>query len=299
MLKFNNFINNIAHFLYLKIKTFILYNLILLSLNGFSQQDRYYEFNGVLKLPDNSFITYKINFKESDNLKFEGYSVTDFYGTQKTKSSISGKLNKDKKTISFYELSNLSTISDAKSNEFCYVHVKNAQLKSKNGKTIIQGKFEGKFSNDTNCASGTIYLIGTDFLNVKSKDTLPNNKIINSFIKKIEENRLTSNDVLKLNWNSDNIVLELWDAAVLDDDQIDILINGKSIMGKIVISKKKKTLTIPFHESVCKLEIIAVNEGKLPPNTVNIVLKDKDLITPVVTKLKQGEKSSLIIKKIN
>jgi hypothetical protein len=266
------------------------------TLKIYSQQDKNYEFIGALKLPDSSFITYKINFKEIEAKTIEGYSVTDFYGTEKTKSSIIGKLNIEKKTISFHETFNLSTISDAKSNEFCYVHVKNAQLKSKNGKTIIQGKFEGKFKNDTNCAFGRIYLIGTDFLNELNNDTVNG---LNKTLKKTEENRLSSKDVLKLNWSSENIVLELWDAAVIDDDQIDVLFNGKSVLGKIVITKEKKILTIPFTDSICKIEIIAISEGNSPPNTVNIILKDNNLSTTVVTNLKQGEKTSLLIKKEN
>lgn len=293
-LKFPNFINNNSITLITK---HVFFSVLLFScLDVFSQQDKLYEFIGALKLPDSSFITYKINFKELESKTIEGYSVTDFYGTEKTKSSITGKLNREKKTISFHETSNLSTISDANSNEFCYVHVKNAQLKSKNGKTIIQGKFEGKFKNDTNCASGNIYLIGTDFLIEQINDTL---NTINSNLKKTEENKLSAKDVLKLNWNTDNIVLELWDAAAFDDDQIDILFNGKSVMGKIVITKEKKTLTIPFTDSSCELEIIAINEGKFPPNTVNINLKDNDFLTPVLTNLKKGEKTSLIIKKMN
>jgi hypothetical protein len=275
--------------------------LFLIAGSFFAQQNQEVEFIGMLTLRDSSLITYKINFKETSNQKIEGYSVTDFYGSEKTKTKIEGYINRDKKTISFFETTNLATKSIANTNEFCFVNVKNAKIKSKNNKSIIQGKFIGKFENDTNCMSGSFYLVGTDFLTKPevNKDTAlnPRKESIADLLKKADDLYLTSSEVLKLNWLSNEIKLELWDGLQFDQDKISLIINDKIILENFIISKEKKAILVPFTEDVCKIEIIAVNEGKMPPNTVNIVLKDKNNSTPLVTKLKIGEKTTVVLSK--
>ena len=275
--------------------------LFLIAGSFFAQQNQEVEFIGMLTLRDSSLITYKINFKETSNQKIEGYSVTDFYGSEKTKTKIEGYINRDKKTISFFETTNLATKSIANTNEFCFVNVKNAKIKSKNNKSIIQGKFIGKFENDTNCMSGSFYLVGTDFLTKPevNKDTAlnPRKESIADLLKKADDLYLTSSEVLKLNWLSNEIKLELWDGLQFDQDKISLIINDKIILENFIISKEKKAILVPFTEDVCKIEIIAVNEGKMPPNTVNIILKDKNNSTPLVTKLKIGEKTTVVLSK--
>lgn len=261
-----------------------------------SQNPITHEFIGILKLQDESFITYKLNFKELGNNKIEGYSITDFYGTQKTKSKIIGIYSESKKLISFHETSNVSTKSDASDNEFCYVHVKNAKLKSKNNKIIIEGKFFGKYENDSNCVSGSLLLTGTNFL---SQDTslTKNNNMVNQLLNKTEENQLKTNDQFTLTWKSDKLMLEIWDAAKEDDDKITLYINDKIYIENYNVTNQKKVIEIPVLEPSYILKIIAIDEGKTPPNTVNIKLIDGKASTPIVTNLKKGEVYTIVIKK--
>lgn len=297
-----SFVNKIIYFAQKK-KTVTIIGIILCH-NLLCQDKIQLEFIGTLNLPDSSFITYKLNFAEAADQKIEGYSITDFYGTQKTKSRINGSINRAKKTISFAETENLSTTSDAKPNEFCYVNVTNAKIKTKNKKCTIIGKFQGKFNNDTNCISGKLFLIGTDFLanlnELGKKDTLDHklkNQKINGLLKNAEDNLLTAKDVLKLNWNSGEIIMELWDGGAIDQDKISVFLNEKNILENFEITAKKKIIIIPFKEDYYKIKILATNEGKTKPNTVSIVLKDKDSSTPIKTNLKIGEITTIIIQK--
>lgn len=269
--------------------------------NATAQSEYLKEFIGALKLLDSTIITYKINFSELQNGKIEGSSITDFYGTNKTKSKIEGAINKNKKTISFFETENLSTKSNAKPNDFCYIHVNNAKIKTKGNKTIIQGTFEGKLSNASKCINGSIYLMGTDFL---ITDTTLLNKKINSdninitgLLKKTEENQLKNNEVLKLNWKSNVIVLELWDAAKVDNDKITVFVNDKPFLENYSIKKEKYTVSIPFIEESCKISILALNEGETLLNTVNGLLKDGNDVNSITTSLKTGEKTTILFQK--
>lgn len=284
-------------------KGFLTLLLFLVSTAFLGQQNQEFEFIGVLRLQDSSLITYKINFNVNDK-KIVGYSVTDFYGSEKTKTKIEGLINEDRKTISFFETTNIATKSSANTNEFCFVNVKNAKIKSKNNKSIIQGKFTGKFENDTNCMNGTLYLVGTDFLTKPSinGDSLNNagnlkNEKITEMLKQADDLYLTSADVLKLKWSSNDIKLSLWDGSKVDQDKISVIVNDKIILENFIISKEKKVVSIPFTEDVCKIVILAVNEGKAPPNTVNILLEDKNSSTPFITKLKALEKTTIVLNK--
>ena len=90
---------------------------------------------------------------------------------------------------------------------------------------------------------------------------------------------------------------EATEIQVFDQDKISVIVNDKTILENFVISKEKKVISIPFTEDVCKIVILAVNEGKAPPNTVNILLEDKSNSTPFITKLKTLEKTTIVLNK--
>jgi len=252
----------------------------------------------MLKLSDSGIIPYKLTFKKYLETKIEGFSITDFYGSNKTKSKIEGSFSKKQNNITFTEIENISTISNANPKDFCYIHVKNASIKRKNGKTIMEGAFYGKFNNDSNCAKGTIYLVGTDVLDkIKKHDTVLNKTNAVNLLNKTNQTFLTSDNQLNINWQSQQLIIELWDAATFDNDVITLTVDEKPILENYIIEHEKKIITLPFSTDLCTIKIYAVSEGKNPPNTVNLILKDNDVTHAIVTKLKKGESSTVIIKK--
>ena len=118
--------------------------------------------------------------------------------------------------------------------------------------------------------NGTLYLVGTDFLSkpsingdsIKNAGNLKNEKIT-EMLKQADDLYLTSADVLKLKWSSNDIKLSLWDGSKVDQDKISVIVNDKIILENFIISKEKKVISIPFTEDVCKIVILAVNEGLL------------------------------------
>ncbi len=292
-------------------KKFIYYlTLFFLPTLTLAQTNTKYEFVGTLQLSNNELISYKINFTDIGKGKIEGSSITDIYGDDRTKSIIKGSINFSEQKISFTETSNLSTKSNAKENEFCYLTIKNAKFKTVRGKTILQGKFTGKLPDGTNCANGTVFLVSSSYLqeienNYLNPDKIKNADTLNLIRDKIstlkqraEKNTLKSNEVLNVNWQSNEIILEVWDGEQEDLDEISVFINDKKIVDKLTLRRQKKVFIIPLDEKVTTIKIIGLYEGLSAPCTANINLKDGTEITPVISVLKKGESNSINIRKL-
>lgn len=280
--------------------------LVLFSHLSNAQADKVYEFAGTLELSTKELITFKIQFKEIGEGKIEGNSLTDIYGEDQTKSTLKGHVNWETKKISFVEEANLDTKSKADPNTFCYIHATNLQIKSVQGKTIIQGSFTGKYLNGEKCIGGSIYLIETDYLKKMAKKYLPEAAVNNldsvilaqkSASAKPKSNILKNKDVLNLKWTSDEIVIEVWDSRNIDGDEIALYVNGKKILDRFVMGPEKKTLVVPFTEKKGNIRIEALNEGKMKLCTANFTIRDGEASTEVVTVLKKNENVVVVLTK--
>lgn len=276
----------------------------------YNAQINNYEFLGTLQLTDKNLISYKLKFDLNENGNFIGETITDFSGEHRTVSKVSGNLNRKKKAISFTESKNISTKSNYENANFCFVNVNNALLKMKNNKSVIQGTFIGKYPNGKKCADGNIFLIGSEQLYKKLEEFSKKISIIKPNDEKAKEgldakkiaheannNILKSDDKLKINWISNSVVFDVWDVQKEDGDKISILINGTAFKKNILVKNDKQTFSFPFTENELTITIIAENEGGVPSNTAQILLKDSTENFPIITGLKQGEKVSIILKK--
>ncbi len=289
-------------------KSILLFILInILPHLSYSQADKIYEFAGTLELSSKEIITFKLQFKELANGKIEGTSLTDIYGSDRTKTSISGNVDWQTKKISFKENANLDTKSNADPKTFCYIQVTNAKIKTSNGKSIIQGNFAGKFNSGEICTNGSIYLIGMDYLSDLAKKYLPNYSLnnIDSILTananakatntKLNGTILKNNEVLKLKWESQEIVIDVWDSRYNDGDEIAIYVNGKKVLDKFVMGGEKKTIVIPFTEAKGNIRIQALNEGTMKFCTANLTIRDGDKNAEVISYLKKNENAIVIL----
>lgn len=260
------------------------------------------ELVGTLQLSTQEIISFKLKFKELENGNIEGTSLTDIFGSDRTTSKIKGKIDWKKKKLSFHETSNISTKSTAEASSFCYLHVENASVKIVKGKTIVHGKFTGKFNNGEACGSGTLYLVGADYINelaqkylssdfIKNEDSLKKMQEKYTDIKaKVGENYIRSNEALSLEWKSSDIIIEIWDARQEDGDEIAIYVNEKKVIDKFIIKQEKKTLVIPYpknNEAIVRIH--GLSEGNFRLCTANLTLRDELNATDVVAIMKKGE----------
>ncbi len=262
-----------------------------------------YEFVGALKTSENTVITYKLVFVEYEHGSIEGYTITDFAGKNRTKSNISGTVDFKKKLISFSETQNVYTQSDADEQEFCYVHVKEAEIQNKNNKSFISGNFQGLFADNEMCVDGTLHLVGKELLlktynKVVEKDTSIIDLIdFPEIINTDANNHIQSGDDFKISWLSDTIRLYISDEERIDGDKISLIINGEKVLEKYELTRTKKNISIPITESEYVIEIVAVNEGNHSPNTAYIQLVDSDNACRVISHLNVLETAKITIKK--
>ncbi|MCZ8196894.1 MAG: hypothetical protein O9267_04745 [Flavobacterium sp.] len=289
------------------IKIFLLL-FLQICLTAFSQSKNNYEFVGGLKLngSDEQVISYKISLKE-DNGVITGYSITDLGGEHETKNTIIGKYDKSKNVLFFKEDEIVYTKSSIKKNSFCYVNFKGKiNLKSSNPK--IDDKFVGLYKNETKCISGTIQMVGTK--KILKLATKVNNKIQKSkrIDKDVKEkvNPLKNIDSLSMNVLKDKqnlqmftkdklIKFEVNDQGVEDGDMINIYVNGKIILDNYVVVKQIKIIEIPITNQFTTIEVEAINEGTMAPNTANVVIRDSENELKTITKLSKGKKTTISI----
>ncbi len=294
---------------FFKILFWVVFNLLNYSLLG---QPNKIEFIGALETKEHQVITYKLSLSVYSNGDVTGTTITDFYGKNSTESKIVGKLNKANNLLSFREISNIRTKSKAEASDFCYIHVSNLLLETKNDKAVINGKFKGYFPNGNVCAEGKIFLVSATILeklNINEEfiavlnDTIGSKEIFddktitaNSIKNYINPSKQLANDeLLAVKWNSKTIRIDVWDSYQEDHDQINIYMNEKLVHKAVELKGRKQSFEFTFETEKCVIKIEAINEGTSPPNTVNANLIDDGIIQPFITKLKKGQSASIEI----
>ncbi len=271
-------------------------------------QDEHFEFVGALITSNNYKITLKLNFIVDKDGNVTGRSITDYYGENSTESSIEGSLDLESKLLSFHEVANIKTKSDADASTFCYIEVKDLSIIAEDEKNIIQGSFKGTFPNGGACAEGKIYVVGADILeqlNAAEEENSNNDNVEGNKPETLAELRrvinpseqLNNDESLKLNWKSEKVKLTVWDSYFEDHDKINIYVNGKLMYENVEIKERKKTFDLALEDGTCAIKIEAINEGLAPPNTVHGRVEDGGTVWPFMIKLTEGESATIQIDK--
>lgn len=272
-------------------------------------QEKSFELIGFI-MPDNKQpLSYRLNLDVDNKGNVTGKSITDYYGEHSTESSIKGTYDLQKNRVSFTEISNISTKSKADASTFCYVGVKDLKIETKKRKSILSGEFNGNFISGESCVNGKIYLVAASVLeelNISEKviaEAEQNyNEIRNSNTAITSEDiqktinasgRITAENPYKVGWKSNVIRLAVWDSYTVDQDIINIWVNGVLEHKDIEINDKKKFYSFELDDSDFYIEIEAVNEGSSPPNTVNLILFDGEKQYSLLTRLSKGEKAMM------
>lgn len=281
---------------------------LVLFLFGFSiiasaQED--YEYLGVIKLNDTSYISYKIAFKEVDGL-LSGYSVTDIGGTHETKSFISGFFDAEENSINFYESGILYTKSPVVQDDFCFVHFE-GRLKQLDDRQGIEGAFEGLYSSGERCINGNISLLNfrkilkrarrldnkIDRMKLISKEKRDKVNLVQE-LDSVNMNVIKKGERLNVFSKSDAVSLVIFDAGQEDGDRISILVNGVTVLNNYTVSRLEKMIRIPLDNDETKVKIMALNNGTIGSNTVKVDIDSGGGIIETITNLNGGESAELV-----
>ncbi len=225
-----------------------------------------YQFIGFVQPSNQKLIIFKLDFTVGNNGKISGTSYTDFYGTDNTTSKIEGTWNEKEKTLSFKELENIATKSNSPQEEFCFIRAENLRIKKTKVGYELKGKFEAVYPNGEMCTRGKIKMISAEILE-KAKEKLET----------IENNKLNKAPTLvngsreKIKVKEGQVRLILWDSFSSDNDRIAVKLNDKWLEPNLVINSEKHMITFNFKPGQT-LKIVALDEGEIPPNTIQMML---------------------------
>jgi hypothetical protein len=175
--------------------------------------------------------------------------------------------------------------------------VDDLKIKSSKENSIISGDFTSNFEDGQKCISGKLYLVSDHFLEhieerLSQEDTTStiDPKSAHEALRQIRSDKVILEKDQEMEILSDGMIeITVWDKHDADGDRISILLDGRVIERDLLLSNEKKSYTINCHSKKCTLKVLALNEGKSPPNTVELELKNQQHITPIIGKLNKGE----------
>lgn len=261
----------------------IICSFLIFIFNTFVVVGQTYDYVGVLRLPDNTFIKYKASFQEK-NGALSGYTISDINGKHETKSTIVGRFDAKQNTLEFREVSIVYTKSDVTQLDFCYVYF-SGKLRKLDGKSEIEGAFKSYYNDLEKCLDGEL-IIGsiekferkTDFVkrkiekSKKMEDSVKQRALAGDIFNRVDNKPLENKEKLAIFWPDNRIELNLWDPIEIDGDKVDVYLNGKRIMTNFAPTKTKKKIILNLELPVNTLKLVATDLGKKPPNTVTLSL---------------------------
>jgi hypothetical protein len=214
------------------------------DLNGF--------WKGTLSMPSGCFATNNIELQ----LHIKGTTVFgDSYHYENinyyVKKKIEGTYDPVTKKLVLHEL----YITTYHIPNTCIICIKNFYLSySKDGNVeTLQGNWDGKIVNTgVDCSTGPITL----------------SRIKESAFKAIPEIAV----------DTGKIRLDFYDNATIDGDSITVLVNKNAVVSHQMLSAKPITtyVTVDLNNTFYEIEMIAENEGSIPPNTALLIITAGD-----------------------
>ena len=250
---------------------------------------------------------YNLRFTINSKNEVTGYSLTDAGGTSETKVRISGLYDSLKETINFEEKNIVRTKVDQSQNDLCFVH---ATLTFKHNKLIetLAGKFSGfKLNGNTPCANGEIKLINArKGQNIRSTV----DKMLTPLQKKEDASKPlateTKKEIMKVSddkgivlpFTGNTVQLTIWDNGMIDGDRVSVMLNDVYLVKDYTLDSTKKIINAPLtNNAVDTVKIIALNEGKIAPNTAMIRVESTTETYPIEVRAAVNEVRKIYLKK--
>ncbi|RMB63468.1 hypothetical protein EAX61_03515 [Dokdonia sinensis] len=267
-----------------------------------------YEYLGVLKLNDSSFIQYKLALEERDGI-IQGYSIADAGGKHETKSNVRGTYDDKANQFAFKEYNIVYTKSPITELDFCLVHFEGKMRKLDVDKGF-SGDFTSAYQDGAPCLKGEIIMSSASQVQDRvasiDKKIQKSKKISEEVKEKVSMKRTVDTLTMSVVKKDENlnifartkrVVISIYDAGKVDNDRINLYLDGELIIEDYAIEKEKREIAVEITKDFTVIKVVALNEGTSAPNTVKVeILDGMDLIT-TRTSLKEGESAALTLVK--
>jgi len=308
------------------LRFYILCLFALFYAHAVSAQQTGYTLTGDMGIQGGELFTYKLVLKDSVGNYLSGYAYTYLTEGKEVKATVSAQVDRAAKTLRIQELSILENRGFKSKTLICLVE---SELKFDTLSSVLSGPLTSHTAIlGAECAKGSITfmqkaeldrLFGTTAVNPVAKDTtlversaqqppkpqavrivydtasaLPQAVAPEAHVPR----QITAGKDETFRWESDTIIMEIWDGNKVDNDRVRIEFNGVTVLDDFSISKDKKILSFPVGGSELNIiAITALNEGNEPPNTVNVLLRDGAKTYEVIAYNSIGKKSLIRISK--
>lgn len=288
--------------------------MLLLTTTILTAQAQQLSLEGFLITNKGQKIIYKLFFTSNDMSR--GYIISDVGGAKETKVGFLSTYNPLNKEFTFNEISVLRSNVNLYNDKLFFLV--NAKLKKDivNGKPIYKGVFDGfDVMLKQNGTTGVIEFqeiqprIIASTASATAKNKIPNTAsqttTLPTKLKPIEDGVtnnfmpqtiVTKDEQTQFAWNSNELVLQIWDDGEYDGDKIRITLNETVVTPIIILTKMPRTYNLSLVKGVNKLKILALNNGRLYPNSAKISLADgKGKIETLLSYNEEGDTSEIDI----
>lgn len=285
------------------IRFLLIFVFCFVSADTIAQLDTY-EYLGVIKLNDTSFIRYKLAFEELDG-QIQGYSMADLGGKHETRSNIKGSYDPKKKVFSFAEYDIVYTKSPLGEVDMCLINFE-GKMRNLEKTKAFSGNFKGLYPDKTACLDGMLIMSGSEEVIERVakldrklqkskkvpqelKDKISAKKTLDTLTMSVVRN----NENLNIFTKTNTIEISIYDFGKVDNDRINLYVDDILILEEYAIEKEKKTIPITITGAIAKVRVEAVDEGTSPPNTVKVEISDGGNLVTTSTSLRTGETAQL------
>lgn len=264
---------------------------------------------GTLDMATGESFPYRIEGIDSND-QIIGYSYT-FAPPNESIAKIKGRIDKQRHKITFKETEIVAGNSQPTQAFMCML---SASLDEKNG--ILNGKASSVDASNTGCTAATItftkpkeiselfakhdaYDVVIEMGNktVKKEEAKPKDTTVIAKPQNVVE-KITEGVTKTYEWQSDSIIIQVWDGSGFDGDIISILLDDKPILEHYTLQLTKKRVSIALPPTgTHSLIVVAENEGIDPPNTATLKLYDGTTSHDLIAYNTKNKKSMISIKK--
>lgn len=274
--------------------------LFCLGFHSLKAQKKEILLQGYLGVSGGYSYSYKLVFTDSSGF-LKGFAYTYLHEGQDVKAAITGFLDRKNKTLSFEETEIIYNHGFESNTTICLIKAKLKFSKSDDGKSVFSGNITSKDITDVYCGQGSVSFPDTEKLNrifepenekseIKPeglpKPSRPMRIVYDtaSYHKPISDRaaanagspeKITSGSEKTIEWDSDTLVMQIWDGGKIDGDIISVRFNEETVLSRFSISEVPKILKIRVPENrESRLIVKALNTGNEPPNTADVLLRD-------------------------